>query len=1215
MSPMIRFDSRTLPHGATCTVPLVLVLMWLAVACGGESPGLSASETTDDCLVGTSGCGCYANGTCDGGLVCGADDLCQEPVDDTEPECPAGTEDCPCYPNSTCDSGLACNNFGVCQDEETYDPQVPENPKCYTPCRAGYTRPDQTYVPCPADHLMPGCVGGTVCVEGTCVKPTNISDSKGPDDPGSCSTDLECPHFQTCIASKCYSNCETDNDCDDPLECYHYVCRQRCTVATAGECPAGTTCVNVDGANGYCTIKAPQNANEQEKQMLGTFNIDKTFLEFTSLVLEHEVLLTNNLPEPVVYSVTKVQHTEYSDEGETVVETDPLHWIEIGTAEDSTIDTVFEVQVPAGGEVTLRFTDTENTSLERWSGLITISNDEVGLRRINLRREANPKGHWTGTMYTFANFGSRGLDEWREDKTNPTLIQRVGNAFVKRWIALKQGQITIDEFRAIMSATNEESWKWGSVKSRCPSANNTNPNAGCYLYDNPDVDDDCGIVLYSSDLRYFPIPTAITALPMAVDIRPDPDGASNEWSGRINSTVTLHYAGKPAVILTFSGDPTTCASSVGGTCIVPLVDTPARPGFLARAVVGGRYLTKSSDSSCSKTAAGDFTLTATPWLVPGFEGKGIEYTSSIGMNSRYECRDKTQPFASSADAAKNLSLAMSNPVPDGRSRSRILKMVDGAMFNQDTLIVIFEERFASFLGDDPGDDFSSYGYMVLTRTPQELSASEYLGSDQSDFRPQPEVLGVECNSDLLAQVADAVQEENSSRAEAIRTGAFENNGVVNTSALRSLVEVLLDGRTSTADVDEYDVAVEEIHYFCEDTGLFDDGPDGDSPCPVGSRVEFFAVRAGASLAGGAAYDDLRLLPCQDNSLEFIYPSGVGDLPDDVEDPQATTILLAEGGSKGTCQAVLDQWRHDWQGNPDTSTARFGVAWDCTSESAYCDFDRFDLRDGKRFFAETEEAVAFTSLRYAAREAFAYKTKFQNRSGTSLAFTPAICGSPADTAGYCFDPAAIDDLVGRVDCAVHVYTEYYDDLAEVGTVRGDLLTYLQQNFAYASEPYSPVVHDGFERLYSELLIMLGDEAYTQAFASRFDLAGTQISSFSGADFEPGGINLSGGAGFEMSKLYEATQYYQLALDRLYSMGPALYSAINEGKGDFITQATVVTWFSKLIRASGQKSRAISRIATRYQGFNRPDLARAVTERGYVAAYMELVILSQLMLEVV
>ena len=58
---------------------------------------------------------------------------------------------------------------------------------------------------------------------------------------------------------------------------------------------------------------------------------------------------------------------------------------------------------------------------------------------------------------------------------------------------------------------------------------------------------------------------------------------------------------------------------------------------------------------------------------------------------------------------------------------------------------------------------------------------------------------------------------------------------------------------------------------------------------------------------------------------------------------------------------------------------------------------------------------------------------------------------------------------------------------------------------------------FERLFAELMIMMGDEAYTASFASRFDLAGANMRSFEGALFEPNGINLSGGAGFEMLDL--------------------------------------------------------------------------------------------------
>ncbi|MCP4593072.1 MAG: hypothetical protein GY842_20245 [bacterium] len=1108
-------------------------------------------------------------------------------------------------------------------DTDTDDgPKPPEDPKCYTPCRVGLTRSDGTYVPCPADKLMPGCYGDTICVDGSCLNATASSGQKlVVRTTDSCTTDLECPDFQTCIASRCYSNCDTTADCEEPRECYRHVCRQRCSLDGEEACPEATFCENVDGANGYCFIKAPENADETEKQILGTFNVDVTFIEYTSLSLEETVVLTNNTPEPVVYTITKTEHTEFSDTGETEVTDNPLTWIEITVDEVTTLDQSLDFEVAAGGTAEIVLKDTENTTLDRWEGSITVGNSDLGERRINLRREANPKGRWHGTMYYFANFGERGLDEWRADKDDPELIQRVGNAFVKRWISLKQGEITVDEFRAIIQATNNESWKWPSVQNRCPNPDAPNPNVGCYLYDVPIVDSDSGIVIYSSDLRYFPIPSAVTELPLAVHIKPQEGGELVEWMGRINSTDALHYPGNPSVTLNFAADPTTCVSSVDGACIVPLEDTPDRPGFRARSLVGGRYLTSSDDTTCARVAPGDFELLGVPWLLPGFEGVGVEYNDNKGLNYRYECRDRTIPFASSADRDANISLSAANPVPDGRFRMRTLEMVDGAMFNQDTLIVIFEEHFASFLSDDPADDFSAYGYMILARTPENLESASYYGSVQEDFRPQPDIFETTCSEGILDKVADSIEAEDYVSARRIRNREFAGN----MDEVEILIETLVEGRSDSIsvsalslDADYWDATEEEtIHYFCQDTGLFDDGPDGTTPCPVGSQVEFFATR-------GVDKKDLGGLSCQDNTLVFKYPDEVEPLPDppdggdqldeiDNTEP-AELILLEEGGEKGTCDTVLETWRHEWQTGPDNSTARFNVAWTCESDTNYCDFDRFDLREGKEFYAETVEAITFQSIQYAIRDAFRYKTKFQNRSGSSLAFTPSICGSPEDTGNYCYDPAAIIEIEERVDCALHLYTEYYDELADQNTVRGELLTYLRQNFAYAMEPYSPVVHDGFERNYAELLIMLGDEAYTRAFASRFDLAGVQISSFNGADFEPNGINLSGGAGYEMAKLYEATQYYQLALDRLYSLGPVMWAALGEGKGDFITQETVVSYFSKLIRASGQKARAWSQVSKRYQSFNRADLARAVAERAYVAGYMELVILSQLMFKV-
>jgi hypothetical protein len=164
-------------------------------------------------------------------------------------------------------------------------------------------------------------------------------------------------------------------------------------------------------------------------------------------------------------------------------------------------------------------------------------------------------------------------------------------------------------------------------------------------------------------------------------------------------------------------------------------------------------------------------------------------------------------------------------------------------------------------------------------------------------------------------------------------------------------------------------------------------------------------------------------------------------------------------------------------------------------------------------------------------------------------------------------------------------------------------------------FPPLKHEGFEWLYAELLVMMGDEAYTSAFASRFDLAGMNLQSFQGSLFEPGGMDLAGGAGYEMFNLYLSTQYYQMALDRFYAMSPYLWQALKAPDRNFVSINTVEDYFARLIRASTQKSRAFSEIAKRYQSFNRSDLARRVAERGYATAYLEDVILSRMLLGVV
>ena len=72
-------------------------------------------------------------------------------------------------------------------------------------------------------------------------------------------------------------------------------------------------------------------------------------------------------------------------------------------------------------------------------------------------------------------------------------------------------------------------------------------------------------------------------------------------------------------------------------------------------------------------------------------------------------------------------------------------------------------------------------------------------------------------------------------------------------------------------------------------------------------------------------------------------------------------------------------------------------------------------------------------------------------------------------------------------------------------------------------------------------MLGDDALTRAFASRFDLAEAAARVFPGAALEADGFDLAGPAGAEMHALYQATQYYGEALDRFYAMSPTLWAS--------------------------------------------------------------------------
>jgi len=768
-------------------------------------------------------------------------------------------------------------------------------------------------------------------------------------------------------------------------------------------------------------------------------------------------------------------------------------------------------------------------------------------------------------MYFFANFGSDNLDAWLADKDNASLLNSVNNAFLKRWDVLNRGEITVDNFMAIVASTQNGSWNWPTIIQACPKK-----QGACYPFVNPDEGtNDDGIENYSDDLERDPIPTGMVELPIAMALQQD-ENDNQRLTGRVVSSDTLHYAGEPAIQLDFEGDASDC-TPVGefSVCLNTLTD------LSLDVVVGGRYYPEAGSTDCPLGTG--FEQATFPWLLPDFqEGTSV----SGGLRNKTECRDTYRPYSEEpADSSVeledlNMTYAGSNPLPDGRSLQRSLKLIDGALIAKDRLFVIFKEEFLVTLdGVSEPEDFTAYGFMVLQRTSKNLESDEFEGMEQTEDRSMPEgILGVTCNDEILDL-------------------AGYNNMPTDAADLQALAEIMVSGvATSTVDLTGLELT-KNIHYLCWETGQFDQGETGSRGCPLSSPVTFFYFTG--------TDEDLINEDCQaDAEFEIVYVDGT-----------SKTIVV----QKGSCDQVFNDWkatRTDMIEDP---------YWVCTDGSDVCEVEE-NRGDLKTFYDTSSlgDDPTLLKLDTSINEAFRYKTAFRNRSGKNLGFTPDICVEGSTAVPYCYAPWKIEEDLQRVDCAMYLYLNEFN-------IAGDptadmLLAYLKQNYSSrcvddslgAEACHQPQNRqDGFESLYAELLVMLGDESYTRSFASRFDLAGANKAGFDGSLFEPGGINLTGVAGYEMYSLYQAAQYYQLALDRFYSLLPALSIALESGSDSFITAETVSSYLDRLIRASTQKSKSWSAAAKRYQSLNRPDLARRVVQRAYTATYLESALISRMM----
>ncbi|MBM4372214.1 MAG: hypothetical protein FJ098_11200, partial [Deltaproteobacteria bacterium] len=866
----------------------------------------------------------------------------------------------------------------------------------------------------------------------------------------------------------------------------------------------------------------------------------------------------------------------------------PLFWLAVGPL--GGVVPAAEVLVGVEGDgnsVQVHLEGGDGGPSSKWDGRLEVVHPKFGAQTVVLSYSERPEGRWGGNLYYFANFGDKELAAWAatpETKNSQSLVDKVNNAFIRRWFAFRKGNISWDEFLAVVMATRTESWRWPSVIEACGEA-----NGACYPYD---IDMD-GVVTYTTDTTTNPIPTGVVEMPFAMDLyTPDPAGAPEVLAGRIATEAALQYPGSPAVTLTFGADPSGCQKETGGACLVYI------DGLQADVNLGGRYVTTSADDACDTVEAG-YALASMPWLVPGFT-RATETDPGTGQAYRFECRDTWLPVnpgpggeltPEMADA--NLSLAGANPIPDARARRRTFQVVDGALVNQKRMFIIFRETFVSFLPADQ-QPFSAYGFMLLERQAADLDmedangnqvADTFEGSAPFDDRVEPvDVLDVECSPDLVELVL-----------------GYGNDQITATN-VDDLVLGLIDGVVPSETEPEVLGAAsdEEVHYLCVANGLFDGGsgavsspwatipnnnscgktnwqspgggttstspyagngscddggPDADTPiCPIGTDKDDCGVRT-------AADGDFRV-PCPAGSDVVFFTVDKGLM-------SQSDIAAEDCQVDGTCEDTLNEWL--LAGSP---VIQYQPVWRCTDpDKVYCDENRQDLRSGKEFFVAYEEAAVLTPLYPAIDLAFRYKTQFRSREGQGIGFAPEICIPGSNQIPYCYSPEEIEDQRARIDCLLHVWRYHYTSLPIQSQAKAKLDEYLCTSFSYTEACHSGMAqtlypHDGFERLYAELLVMMGDESYTQAFASRFDLAQTMGATFEGTLFEPGGLDLSGAAGVEMLLLYRAAQYYQEALDRFYALSPLFWEAMGfagQGKRNFVTQETVTWYLERLTRA--------------------------------------------------
>ena len=1125
-------------------------------ACGGESTGAGrtdAEPTTPEVDSGAE------PGGRDGAMPdTGAGG--QASRADAGPACTPGALGCVCR-DGACDDDAVCDGRGVCAEAERNESGRVDR-RCFSPCTEGLSRPDGTYLPCDSDGLMQTCFGDEACIDGSCLPP-------GATKPR-CESDAECPTWQACIGGACYSNCVSDADCGgETPTCAQRVCRQPCVSAGGTPCPRGTQCALDDGSTGVC-MPTPKPAAAPVEAPEVDFALSAEALAFTTRTASGSLTLTNTGSRARTYTVTKLEHSSLEgDRGRTVVTTNPLFWVSMGVRGQEARVASFSVQVEPGQTVELGFSGVVNEALVSWSGLVSVRSDangDTGGATVSLDFDNDPTGQWRGAYHTFINFEDRDLQRWIDAAPDDKAVaaRRTNNAFIVKWQQFRQDQggvVTSDELRAAMTAMFSGDWDLPTTKAACLEAFPNSPQVSCFLYAAPESANgapESGVRVFSDDNREVFVPSGHLEMPFALNIAPSADAPGEfRFQGRVVTELALQYPNSPPVELFFEGDPSACEDPNAATCV---------QGIKSLAVtsrIGGRFMKTGDD--CAPDGLVGFELDPQPWLVPDFV-EGTEVDPETERRFRAECRASSAPLSPDTPErrALNRSAAGANPMPDGRARTRRMELIDGVLVNQSTMWLLVKEEFEGFLDLDGGEGaISAYGLVVLDKVAGDLKSQDFEAGLLPDLPAPPAgLLSLTCDPQLVEDVVGDA-------------GAVLGPGTAEAVVTTLITGVSAGGASQIGPNSDW-----AAHVLCHDTGRFDGGRAAwaaddqiDDRCPAESRRTYFLV-----LKGDLSEADVRENACQ----------GIQGCPANGEP------CHVEGDDRrGSCGSTLEDWI-------DQGLAVRSPTWRCAdANSVFCDDPvSADPRVGKVFFEPRDDGFTMTPFDTAVSEAFRYKTQFRNRSGAGVGFVPVVCQAGALTP-YCYDPPEIEALRGRMDCLLSIFgSDLYDDLTvETRTLLKRTIT---EQF---SVPPRGTNEDGFERLYAELLIMLGDDAATRALGSRFDLAGSAIGAFEGDKFEPDGLSLSGGAGYEMRLLYQATQSYRLVVDRFHRMASLVWRTMGERDRNFITADAVARYLDRVMLASTKVSKLASEKVERYLRFNRPDVARRVVERDYPLAYLE------------